>query len=268
MPNFIANAPAHNAPKVQTPTNDTSLIFSKMNRHKLAVFSVCDKEGGVVEGGSVVTALLIDADKSIESQWQTAFENSNPELKLPSLSAGIQSGQILESMGAMGGIVGQVAGTMSNLSSPIASSLGLSLSDLEGRTNLTKVNTEQIFLSTSSVRISLTIFFMAIKSAKEEVEKQIMTLESWAVPAYLHNQTALVSVTNEGLKGLFPSEIPPFVSFSAYGKTYAPFVIESINAPIVRPSDEDGNRLDVTVTMTILSRAAWDKSGIKKLYGF
>ncbi|MFH4202120.1 hypothetical protein WAJ61_22250, partial [Acinetobacter baumannii] len=63
-------------------------------KHKYAEFSLCDKEGNPIAGSPVIRALLTDGDKSIESQWQTPFENSNPELKMPMLMAGLQSGQL------------------------------------------------------------------------------------------------------------------------------------------------------------------------------
>lgn len=264
---FIATATADNEAQVQQPVNSPSLIIDKMNQHKLLVFGLCDKHGNLFEGDTVV-CMPIDGEKSIESQWQTPFENSNPEHKLPSLSAGIQSGQILESMGAMGGILGEAVGAAASLTSPVTGAITEGLKGLEGKTNLTKINTEQIFLSTASVNLNLSIFFIALRDAKEEVEKQIMLLESWAVPKYLHDQTVLVSVSNNGIGGLFPSEVPPFISVTTHGKTYKPFVISSVSAPIISPIDKQGNRLSVTVNISLLSRTAWDANDIRKLYGY
>ncbi|MFV5183806.1 hypothetical protein ACNKG3_20095, partial [Acinetobacter baumannii] len=60
---------------------------------------------------------------------------------------------------------------------------------------------------------------------------------------------------------------PPFVSLTTHGKTYKPFIIESVSAPIVAPIDEKGNRLSLAVNISLLSRTAWDSKDIYSLYG-
>ncbi|MFX6850065.1 hypothetical protein ABTH27_19845, partial [Acinetobacter baumannii] len=140
-------------------------------------------EGNPIAGSPVIRALLTDGDKSIESQWQTPFENSNPELKMPMLMAGLQSGQL-----------SQVAEQMqSNPIAQVLSKLGVqdAMQSVEGRTNLTKVNTTQVFLSTSSVRLNLSIFFLAFSDAKTEVEDRIMQLEAWSLPVSLSSDSTL-----------------------------------------------------------------------------
>ena len=268
---------ASNTADIQTESTDVSLFESTLSQHKFAIIKAIDvnvADDGTesisdVANSPTIKAMLIDGDKSIESQWQTPFENSNPEHKLPSLMAGIQSGQILK---AVGGVVAssEVADAVSNVVEaidPITGKLKSTLEGLKGKTNLTKVNTEQVFLSTSSVTLNLTVFFMAISNAREEVEKKIMQLESWVVPKSLSKNGILQNVAASGLAGLFPSEIPPFVSVTISGKTYSPFILTSISQPIVAPIESSGNRLNVSVTLTLMSRTAWDASDVKTLYG-
>ncbi|MDT1883181.1 hypothetical protein FPK44_20775, partial [Acinetobacter baumannii] len=113
----------------------------------------------------------------------------NPELKMPMLMAGLQSGQL-----------SQVAEQMqSNPIAQVLSKLGVqdAMQSVEGRTNLTKVNTTQVFLSTSSVRLNLSIFFVAFSDAKTEVEDRIMQLEAWSLPVSLSSASTLQNVVND-----------------------------------------------------------------------
>lgn len=111
---------------------------------------------------------------------------------------------------------------------------------------------------------------MALSDARSEVEDKIMQLEAWSVPVSLSSESTLQNVVNDSnttLEGLFSGVIPPFVSLTTHGKTYKPFIIESVSAPIVAPIDEKGNRLSLAVNISLLSRTAWDSKDIYSLYG-
>ncbi|ENU27956.1 hypothetical protein F992_00788 [Acinetobacter modestus] len=45
-----------------------------------------------------------------------------------------------------------------------------------------------------------------------------------------------------------------------------PFILESVSAPIVAPIDSEGNRLSLTVNLSLISRTAWDAQDIFDLY--
>ena len=94
-----------------------------------------------------------------------------------------------------------------------------------------------------------------------------MQLESWTVPKYLSDQSVLTDVIEQGSAGLFSGIIPPYISLTTHGKTYLPFIIESVSAPIVTPIDEHGNRLNLAVNLSMVSRTAWDAEDVRKLYG-
>lgn len=269
MSNVLENAIAANEVEIEVPDSDVDLIFTKLSEHKIATFSECDENGEIIEGSPVVQAIFVDGNSAYESQWQTPFENSNPEHKLPTLMAGIQSGQIIE---AVGGIVAtnEIAQTISDtikILDPVTGKLKETMEGLVGKTNFTKVNSQQIFLSSASVRKSITIFLIAIYDAKKEVEDKIKQLEAWVLPKELSNAGIAENVASNGLGGLFPSTIPPYISLKIHGKRYAPFIIDSVNSPIDAPIDKDGNRLSLSVELTMLSRTAWDAKDIFNLYG-
>ncbi len=274
MGNDLAKVPAANTPvAVQPERMNADPFWGTVSKHKFAEFNICtvsrdENNNEVITVDSnqpTVRAFLVDGDKTMESQWQTPFENSNPELKMPMLMAGLQTGQTVISMGAAApAILGDTAlAVTKSAMQPIADFV----KSVQGHTNLNKVNTTQVFLSTASVRLNLSLFFIALSDAKIEVEEKIMRLESWAVPAKLSQGTVLTDVIEQGVAGLFSGIIPPYISLTTHGKTYWPFIIESVSAPIVTPIDEHGNRLNLAVNLSLMSRTAWDADDVRKLYG-
>lgn len=277
MGNDLAKVPAANAPvAVQPEQMNADPFWGSVSKHKFAEFNVCttslDENNNEViaidTNQPTIRAFLVDGDKTMESQWQTPFENSNPELKMPMLVAGLQTGQTLDAMGRMADkaqntILGGAVKAARELLSPFSQFA----ESVKGKTNLNKVNTTQVFLSTASVRLNLSLFFIAFGNAKIEVEEKIMQLESWTVPKFLSDQSVLTDVIEQGSAGLFSGIIPPYISLTTHGKTYWPFIIESVSAPIVTPIDEHGNRLNLAVNLSMVSRTAWDAADVRKLYG-
>lgn len=277
MGNDLAKVPAANAPvAVQPEQMNADPFWGSVSKHKFAEFNICttslDENNNEViaidTNQPTIRAFLVDGDKTMESQWQTPFENSNPELKMPMLVAGLQTGQTLDAMGRMADkaqntILGGAVKAARELLSPFSQFA----ESVKGKTNLNKVNTTQVFLSTASVRLNLSLFFIALGNAKIEVEEKIMQLESWTVPKFLSDQSVLTDVIEQGSAGLFSGIIPPYISLTTHGKTYWPFIIESVSAPIVTPIDEHGNRLNLAVNLSMVSRTAWDAEDVRKLYG-
>ena len=277
MGNDLAKVPAANAPvAVQPEQMNADPFWGSVSKHKFAEFNVCttslDENNNEViaidTNQPTIRAFLVDGDKTMESQWQTPFENSNPELKMPMLVAGLQTGQTLDAMGRMADkaqntILGGAVKAARELLSPFSQFA----ESVKGKTNLNKVNTTQVFLSTASVRLNLSLFFIALGNAKIEVEEKIMQLESWTVPKFLSDQSVLTDVIEQGSAGLFSGIIPPYISLTTHGKTYWPFILESVSAPIVTPIDEHGNRLNLAVNLSMVSRTAWDAADVRKLYG-
>lgn len=270
MKDILAQAVPANRPKPQLPQQEFG-HFGNISKHKFAEFYLCNKNGMPIEDSPIVRALCIDGDLSIESQYQTPFENSNPERRLPTLMAALQAGELVDAFGETAQtntLLGKATSFAVDAAKEFSNATGVNLRNLEGKTNLTKVNTVQVFLSTSSTKVNLTLFFQAYKDAFKEVELQIMQLQAWALPQFLADDSTIQNLNNEGfVDGIFSGRVPPFISVTLSGKTYCPFVIESVSTPLAGPIDKEGNRLNVTVNVSILSRAAWDANDLYALYG-
>lgn len=230
----------------------------------------------------IVTALLEDAELTIESQYSTPFENSNPESRLPNLMGMLQSGQAsaaLYSVMAAGSDPTGMSELVVDGAERVAEALNVdgvvqdtysgaqsAIAGLKDRSNFTKLNSRQIYTSSNSIRISGSLVLSAWANAKAEVEDALFLLQSWASPEELSSQSLIVGGLTEGIsEGLFPSKIPPLVQLQYAGKTYKPMVIESVSAPITAPMTKSGDRIAVRVQITFLSLTAWDKNDIAKI---
>nr|WP_252322628.1 hypothetical protein [Acinetobacter beijerinckii] len=251
-------------------------FWGYVSKHKFAEFNLCtmgrnpdnnEPFFSYDTSQPTIRAFLTDGDISFESQWQTPFENSNPELKMPMMMAALQTGQALASGGAAGTAIRNNFGdATADLISKGFQPLAEFAKGVEGKTNLNKVNTTQVFLSTASVHLNLSVFFIALKDARAEVENKLMYLQSWSLPTKLSQGTVLTDLISEGGDGLFSGLIPPYITVTTHGKTYIPFILQSVSAPIVTPIDKDGNRLSLTVNLSLISRTAWDAQDVRNLY--
>ena len=219
---------------------------------------LCSREGEPL-GTEQVVAMLVDGDFSLENQFSTPFENSNPEQKLPTLMGMLQDGAWVTTLGT---------GLSSLFGVDLADTTAETLNTLQGRSNFTKVNSTNIYVSSNPVTMTVTLYFGAWENAKIEVEDQLKLLQEWSAPVKLADGSILNEIMQDkSLLSFFPSEIPPFVSLTHGGKTYSPFFIQSVSKPLDVPMDSDGNTMAVSVQVTLISRTAWDKGDITKLYG-
>ena len=236
-----------NADKANTPV-PSEFMIGLQEGHRLATFQECDKFGELM--GEPIYFLFVDGDMSIESQWQTPFESSNPENKLPSLMAGLQSGTLAEALVSLGAKIG-VGDKVKSAAN------ALDVTGLEGKSNFTKINSTQIYLSSAPTRMSLNLALLAYKDAKLEVERPLLKLQQLAMPKILGD-----SLIKEG--EFFSSTIPPFVAITFANKTYKPFIVESVSAPLGGATDAMGNRLSATISVTVASRTAMDARDAKE----
>lgn len=225
-----------------------------------------------------VRCLVEDMEFTVESQYSTPFAESDPQSKLPSLHAMLSTGTLLD-MGMSLGVGNDDASVNSDpsLSEQV-------LDKVEGmmhKTSFSKVNSTQIYGSSTSMRMSGTILLVAWDDAKE-VESALKLLQSWTVPTFLSKDSTVVSVANETqdgwqeggmlgavegmLDGLYHSVVPPVVAIRYGGKVYSPFYIENVSAPMSAPMNDKGERIAIKVQITFISRQAWDRSDIEKLY--
>lgn len=220
---------------------------------------LCDKEGNLLDQyAQQIVGVAVDGDISIDNQYSTPFENSNPEHRLPTMMGMLQSGDWVNTL---------EIGLSNVFGIELSQDKKESINALEGRSNLTKVNSTQIFVATQPITISTTLYFSAWRSAKIEVEQQVALLKQWALPNKLAEGSILASaLEDKSLLSLFPSEVPPYVSIYYGGKKYTPLLIQSVSEPLVVPMTEDGDRLALQVPVTFVSRTAWDKDNISKLY--
>lgn len=253
----------------EQPINKPSVIAKEqpqvnqqkgLNEKLLFRVRLCDVKGDPIEGSTEqVVCVALSGDKSIESQYSTPFENSNPEHRLPTLMGLLQSGEgvgMVDSVRSAIPWVGALSDEQRN-----------KLSTLTGKSNLTKVNSVQVFASTASIHLPMTLLFETWADAKKEVEDQISLLEQWALPEELSDKSIIANLASDfSLDSIFPSLVPPYVAVYYGGKRYAPMLIQSVSAPIVAPMDKDANRLILQVPVTFISRTAWDKQDIKNLY--
>lgn len=279
MSDMLAENDAVNTPTAKTdqPAVQDNKIFNGVSEHLIGRINYLtydpETENIEIDENNVVKGLITDITSSIESQWQTPFDNSNPDHKLPNIMASVQSGQTLNAIASgftgnetFDGLAQKAVGLIDMLD-PITGKLKEGLANLVGHTNLTKVNSQLVYLSTENRQFNLTLQFIAWSDAVVEVERQIMLLEQRVSPQYLAPKSILENLASDGFKGLFPSLIPPYVSLTAYGKRYYPLVIMSVSAPIKAPIDSKGNRLSVTVELTLRTRTAQDAKDIQEIYG-
>lgn len=291
----MKSAPAANKPK-PTSTNKLGGVWGDMGLNKNLIVKIRPVVEGNFEGGQgkqtynadpnqpIVESLFEDAEFTIESQYSTPFESSNPEGRLPNLMGMIQSGQISAAyysffaavndptgftgaVGDVGEAVGDAIGDATGISaSGIIESAEGELQGLLGRSNFTKLNSRQIFTSSNSVRITGSLVFQAWADAKSEVEDAVEQLQKWASPAKLSAESLIVGGIQNGISAaMFPSIIPPLIQLQYGGKTYSPMVIESVSAPITAPMNKEGSRIAVKAQITFLSLTAWDAQNITNM---
>ena len=258
---------------------------SGLNKHLIAKIYPVDSEGkadvlatpnNTSDANSVVVAApLTDGNLDLTLNWQSAFENTGTDSKLPAISQLLQSGQAevmlnlfsqfipKDQQGALGDLLRQA--------SEKASDLAKQASKLTGRTGITKLNSLQVFSGLPPIKIPITMYFRAWADPMKEVESPINQLFAWALPQDLANSSVLAGALEKILEGkvpdlntVFPSTIPRFVALEYGGRTYKPLVIESIGHPLVLPRSKDGAMLSASVQLTLSTLTAWGKADYER----
>lgn len=246
-----------------------------LNKHLIAKIYPVNDDGLVENADSqtVVAAPLTDGNLDISLNWQSAFENSGTDSKLPAISQLLQSGQASTMLNLLSSFIPNdkqgIIGDALNEARKTADDLAKQASKLTGSTGITKLNSRQVFSGMPPIKIPITLYFRAWKDPMKEVEMPINELISWALPQELAASVAenvLTDFKSKDFKlaSLFPSLIPKFVALEYGGRTYTPLVIESVGHPLVLPRSKNGEMLSVSVQVTLATLTAWDKKDFLK----
>ena len=165
-----------------------SSTWDGLNEYLIAEFYECDKHGVRVDDTPVVSAPLTESNMDMTLNWQSPFEQAGPEAVKPSLFAMIQSGEITNTIDAATPLVNKYVGDSVDMSKAKQF-----MSGFEGRTGITKLNSIQTFSGMPPIKIQVTALFRAWSDAREEVEKPVDQLMSWALPVELAANGAVVN---------------------------------------------------------------------------
>lgn len=242
-----------------------SSLWDGLSPHLLASFYPVERAGSSrnwqkIPDAKVVLAPLTECGLEVALGWSSPFENAG-QSSAPTLQAMLQSGALQAFTGDLDGSVARFVGKF------------------EGRTGITKLNSQQVFVGMQPVRFDVTALFRAWRDTASEVMAPVNQLMKWALPQALAQDGRLLSLLEsmkraaEGkpldeaaAEGFLPSIAPTKLAMKYKGFTYLPLVIESIALPLNSPVDAGGKYVEMAVQMRICSLAAidrddWDRAG-------
>lgn len=239
---------------------------SGLNKHLIAKIYPVKSQGEPDEDTTIVSAPLTDGNLDLTLNWQSAFENTGTDSKLPAISQLLQSGQASVMLNLIAGLFPNDPDSKIGKVNAALKETAKQADTLTGRTGITKLNSLQVFTGLPPIKIPITMYFRAWADPQKEVESPINQLFSWALPQDLANSSVLAGALEQILEGkvpnldtVFPSTIPKFVALEYGGRTYKPLVIESIGHPLVLPRAKDGAILSASVQLTLATLTAWGK---------
>ena len=250
--------------------------WGKLNKHLLAAFFEVKRDGKVwvqKPDSPVVYAPL--SEGSIESTmgWQSQFEHSYTDSKAPTIAAMMQSGALDDAVGSVVDSVKTAGGRLGSLGQELArreNTENTFLTQFEGRSGMTKLNSMQVFTGMAPMKIPVTAVFRAWSDPVKEVEAPFNQLMAWFLPEKLSDDGTLairgldwVTGGQNYVEAMMPSLSPVKIGMRYKGRTYLPLVIESLNQPINSPIDRDGHYVEFTVQMSLGTLAAVDRDDWK-----
>ncbi len=241
----------------------TKILSSKwggLNRALLAsIYPVTAQ--GEPDAGPEVQAPPSDGNVELSANWQSPFENTGAESKIPAIAGMLQTGTLqsyVETLIGKGSDDGYIA--------RIAQEIVEFSKEGQGRSGMTKLNSTQVFTGAGPVKIPLTLHFRAFDDPASEVLAPINQLAQWTLARQLAANGSLVQAIQnfrqgQGfLKSLLPSQSPQMVAFRFGGYLHAPMVIESMNMPINVPRSAKGQPLNVAVQLVLSTISAMDSN--------
>lgn len=197
-----------------------------------------------------VKAPISDSNIELTGNWQSPFENVGPDQKFSSFSAMLQAG-------GFAALLEQLRAAMPGNS--LAESAANQAAKLEGRSNLTKLNSTQIYSGMPPVKIPVTAHFRAFADPKKEVMDPLNQLIRWHLPKKIGK-----SLIEE--RELFASEVPQIIGIKYGDVILAPVVIENLTYPFTGPRSRDGVLTHAAVNMQIATLTALDKQDWEEAY--
>lgn len=234
--------------------------WTGLNPHLLAAVYPVNAQGAREPESSCVKAPVTDFNIELCANWQSPFEQSGPESKMPSLMAMLQTGTLESVSSIFLGPDNTGDGVLPRLSRELTEFSR----DGQGRSGMTKLNSTQVFTGAPPVKFTMTLHFRAFSDPVGEVEDPIDQLVRWHLARELAPDGNLKSAqrafkNGQGfLKALMPSQAPQMVALSYGGRVYSPVVIESINLPQSVPRSIEGRMLNVALQVTMATLTALD----------
>lgn len=198
-----------------------------------------------------VRAPITDGNIEVTLNWQSPFENVGVDQKLSSVSAMLQAG-------GFSSLLSQIQASIPALSGAL-SPLAAQAKTLEGKSNLTKLNSTQVFQGMPPLKVTVTALFRAFRDAKREVEDPLDQLMQWALPKKIAPDGPIVGLA-AGEVNLYASEVPQIIGMRYGGRIFSPLVIETIPYPLTGPMDENGRKTHAAIALNLGTLTALDKN--------
>ncbi|MBC7621243.1 MAG: hypothetical protein H7293_20040 [Candidatus Saccharibacteria bacterium] len=251
-------------PSIDRGGNDTVLSsdWTGLSRHLIASFyPVHRTEDGnwYREPNSVeVQAPLSDGTIDQTINWISPFENQTADAKLATLSALLQAGGFSAILNSLQERVGK-----DSVAGGLVGGLKDFVTELEGKSAVTKLNSTQIFSGMPPMKITATAHFRAMFDADKEVRQPMDQLMQWALPKKLSNAGYLTQLadanTEKGIRTVYPSAAPQIIGMQYADCVFVPMVFETMPRQLTGSRDSNGRLIHSPVTFTLGSLTALDK---------
>lgn len=196
-----------------------------------------------------VQAPITDGTGEAVQNWQSPFENVGPDQKFSSFSALLQAG-------GFSSLMAQLKALFPNSES--VDSLKARAEGLEGRSNLTKLNSTQVFTGMQPMKITVTAHFRAFRDPVREVREPMDQIMRWGLPQEIAQDGPVVQAVGGNLTP-FPSRVPQIIGMKYADMLFAPIVIEGHPFPITGPRDARGRLTHAAMVLQLGSLTAWDR---------
>lgn len=242
-------------------------LWDGLNSHLIGHVRKLRKNGQKWEHDAntpAVAAALTETSLEVALNWQSPFESSGTESQAPALAAMLQTGSLQPLVAALTG------SSSEGIGADLRQKANSQLSEFEGRTGVTKLNSTQVFSGMPPIKISTTLLLRAWRDPVAEVERPLEYLMSWLLPQKLSPDGSVIARGVNTAKGssslvemLMPSLAPVPVSLRYKRRLYMDMVIENITVPLDSPIDVRGNYVQLALPMTFCSMAAIDHADWK-----